>query len=70
MANIYITIPGDQWDVIAKKVYGDELKADHLMRHNLHLLDIYEFDAGVEISVPVLPSAQRDSLPPWRRMSA
>ena len=21
MANIYITIPGDQWDVIAKKVY-------------------------------------------------
>ena len=37
----YTTESGDAWDIIAKKVYGDELKADRLMqeRENYPLLD-------------------------------
>ena len=66
MAGTYITSAGDQWDTIAKKVYGDELKADYLMAHNLPLLDIYEFDAGVTVLVPQLPAENNSKLPGWR----
>ena len=65
-AKTYITIPGDQWDYIAKKVYGSEKYADFLMANNFPLLDIYEFDAGVEILVPELPVEKTETLPTWR----
>lgn len=64
--NIYITVPGDQWDIIAKKVYGKEIYADFLMANNFPLLDIYEFDAGVEVYTPALPQEKEITLPEWR----
>ncbi|MGM9917605.1 tail protein X [Anaerotignum sp.] len=63
----YITQAGDQWDMIAKKVYGNELRADILMQNNMELLDIYEFDAGTVIRCPELEKAATEDLPPWRR---
>lgn len=66
MANTYVTSAGDQWDIIAKKVYGDELKADYLMSNNLPLLDIFEFDAGVVVKTPELPIEPSSKLPAWR----
>lgn len=67
MAKTYTTRAGDQWDMIAKKVYGDEMKADFLMDNNLPLLDVYEFDAGVVVNTPDLPLDNSSLLPPWRR---
>lgn len=69
MAKTYVTTAGDQWDMIAKKVYGSEMHADFLMDNNLPLLDIYEFDAGTVLQTPDLPIEESGTLPPWRRKS-
>ena len=52
MSRIYITQAGDQWDTIAKAVYDDEQRADLLMQANFKYLDIFQFDAGVQLVVP------------------
>lgn len=62
----YITKAGDQWDIIAKNVYGDEYKADVLMAANFPLLDIFQFDAGTEIVCPELIETTKEFMPPWR----
>lgn len=66
MAETYITKAGDQWDMIAKSVYGDELYADYLMEKNLMLVDTFEFSAGVVMNTPDLPEDREGTLPPWR----
>ncbi len=63
----YITKAGDQWDRIAKQVYGNELYADILMEQNFPLLDIFQFDAGVVLQCPDVVQAAGNELPPWRR---
>ncbi len=67
----YTTISGDTWDVIAKKTYGDELKADRLMqqRENLPLLDYQVFPSGVEVYIPDISDedAYEADLPDWRK---
>ena len=67
----YTTISGDTWDVIAKKTYGDELKADWLMqqRENLPLLDYQVFPSGVEVYIPDISDedAYEADLPDWRK---
>ena len=63
---IYVTQKGDQWDIIAKNVYGDELKADVIMDANPLLADVYEFDYGTNVECPELTTEQADGLPPWR----
>ncbi len=64
---VYITQDGDQWDSIAKKVYGNELYADFLMEHNGKYIDVFEFDAGTVLRTPSLPETKTSNLPPWRR---
>ena len=64
------TIQGDTWDTIAKRAYGDELKAQELMeaRENVRLLDIQIFPAGIEVAVPeLLEKAAVQDLPDWRK---
>lgn len=63
---IYTTIQGDTWDMIAKKVYGNEMRADYLMSNNVRLLDIVIFPSGIIINVPELPKELDGDLPPWR----
>lgn len=65
MAKTYTTAAGDQWDMIAKKVYGDELLASWLMENNPQYIAIFEFDAGVVLATPDLPD-EKNTLPPWR----
>ena len=66
MADVYKTIQGDTWDMIAKKVYGAERHLDYLMAHNFDLLDYFIFPAGVEVNTPELPLEQEEDLPVWR----
>lgn len=67
MASTYRTIQGDTWDIIAKKVYGEERCLDYLMEHNFPLLDYFIFPAGIELQTPDLPNRQPDDLPEWRK---
>lgn len=66
MDRIYTTVSGDTWDVIAKKVYGDEYGAGFLMASNPYLLDTFKFSAGTEVSVPDFPEELDGDLPPWK----
>lgn len=63
---MYVTKSGDQWDMIAKEVYGSEMHTDWLMQNNMLLLDIFQFDSGVELNTPDLPVAAQTGMPPWR----
>ena len=63
----YITRAGDQWDMVAKQVYGNELRADILMEQNPRLLDIFQFDAGTGIQCPDIEAQAGKELPPWRK---
>lgn len=67
----YTTVSGDTWDLIARKNYGDELKADHLMQEpaNYPILDYQVFPAGVTVYVPELSETEAydDDLPDWRK---
>lgn len=64
----YITELGDTWDLIAKKVYGDETKADLLMDYNRDQLETLIFDDGLELECPEITgeSTMLPTYPEWR----
>lgn len=62
----YETVQGDTWDMIAKKVYGEERYAGYLMESNRLLLDYMIFPGGVTLSIPELTEEQDADLPIWR----
>ena len=64
----YKTLQGETWDIIAKKVYGDEKYADFLMANNFPLLDVFIFSAGQKVFVAKLSDLRKNvNSPPWRR---
>lgn len=63
----YTTIQGDCWDMIAKKVYGNEKYASYLMENNLPLIDTFMFKSGVVINTPELKEEVKETLPDWRK---
>lgn len=48
----YTTISGDTWDMIAYRVYRNELWADRLMLANTQHLEYMVFPAGIVLNVP------------------
>ena len=67
MFNTYTTISGDTWDIIAYKVYHDEMYMDVLIKANLEYKDIYIFPAGVTLVIPEIDLEVSDTLPPWKQ---
>lgn len=67
MADTYTTKSGDQWDMIAKAVYGNELYTYWLQQNNPYHLDIFQFDSGTVLKTPALPDDVTVDLPPWRQ---
>ena len=67
MNEVYQTIQGDTWDIIAKKVYGNEKYLDYLMANNFPLPDYFVFPTGVAVSTPALPVSVQDDLLSWRK---
>lgn len=63
----YETRLGDTWDMIAKKVYGDEMKADILLANNPFLVAVAVFDAGAYVYIPELIVVDEASYEDWRR---
>lgn len=66
MTKTYTTISGDTWDVIAKKVYGSEYRADILMAANPTHISEFIFSAGTVLTVPALKEEKDGFLPPWK----
>ncbi len=63
----YETRLGDTWDMIAKRVYGDEMKADFLLENNPFLVAVAVFDAGTYVYIPDLSAVDEASYEDWRR---
>ncbi|WP_307972954.1 tail protein X [uncultured Dialister sp.] len=67
MSNTYITVQGDMWDSIAKKVYGSEAGMNKLIEANHQYIDMVVFPAGLTLAIPSWETPKTDMLPPWRR---
>lgn len=65
--DIYTTIAGDMWDMIAYRVYGDERYMAQLMEANPDVADVVVFGGGVDLVVPDVAVTASAALPPWRR---
>ena len=61
----YVTVSGDQWDMISFGLFGTERYTGDLMRANMEYLDIVVFPAGITLNVPDIDMESSD-LPPWR----
>lgn len=53
--------------MIAKNVYGNELRADFLMENNPKLIEVFVFSNGTLLNTPDLPAEEKLVLPPWRK---
>jgi phage tail protein X len=69
----YRTIQGDQWDMIAYRLYPDagrELCMGKLLEANEEHRETVIFKAGVTLTVPEIDIPVADNLPPWKRKRA
>ena len=66
----YITRQGDTWDVISKRLYGDERFMDVLIRANINHRKTVVFSYGKRLAAPEIntqSAAYALNLPPWKR---
>ena len=66
----YTTQQGETWDLIAKRLYGDEHYFDVLIKANIAYRKIVVFPYGIVLNVPEIDTASteyEESLPPWKR---
>ncbi len=65
---MYVTKSGDTWDVIAKRLYGNEVFMADLMRANPEHMNVVIFPSSVRLVVPEIKTVKTaDNLPPWKR---
>ena len=66
----YTTTSGDTWDIIAKRVYDNELFMDILIDANTTYRKMVILPAGVVLQVPDIDTTSAEyeaNLPPWKR---
>ena len=64
----YTTKSGDTFDLIAFQQMGDCQYVEQLLNANRQYVNVYVFEAGVELIIPdVVEEKVTSSLPPWRR---
>lgn len=64
------TKSGETWDMISKRVYGDEHFMHELISANIHHRKTVIFDYGVTINVPNIRTESTEyyrNLPPWKQ---
>lgn len=62
----YMTIQGDMWDGIARKVYGHERHMNVLLDANPEYRDIWVFPSDIVLKCPEVSAVKPSRLPPWR----
>ena len=65
--NKYITVQGDMWDSIAKKVYGDERYMNLLLQQNRDYRDYVIFHADIALQCPNVNMKKSRRMPPWKK---
>ncbi len=63
----YKTVQGDTWDLIAYKKLGSTSYTDQLIRANPEHINVFQFPAGVTLTLPEIEEDANDLLPPWKR---
>ena len=66
MLDTYTTIQGDTFDMISKKIWGDEKLMHHIMKANPGHQETILFSAGITLNIPELNETETLSLPTWR----
>lgn len=66
MSKNYTTIQGDMWDLVAYKVYGNEIYMTELLEANEAYKDISVFPAGVVLTCPDIKAKAPSLAPPWK----
>lgn len=67
---VYETVQGDMWDGIAQKIWGHTAYTNELIKANPQHVEVYQFSAGIELTIPDIDETVRAStLPPWKRVS-
>jgi phage tail protein X len=66
LTNVYTTVQGDTWDIIAYKNYKDETYMTTLIEANLAHREVVIFSAGVLLELPDAVTEKSADLPPWR----
>lgn len=66
--DVYTTVQGDTWDIIAFKVYGEERYMSRLIEANLEHINTFIFKSGIEIICPDIEDKLPSSLPPWKQL--
>lgn len=64
------TNQGDTWDMLAKRVYGNELLMDVLIKANFEHRDVVIFSYGTVLNVPEIDTTSSEfeaNLPPWKQ---
>ncbi|WP_457798089.1 tail protein X [Methylocystis sp. S23] len=69
------TKPGDRWDLIAYRMYGDPSRYAPIIEANRALFATAPLapiptvlEAGLELRIPILDDVESaDDVPPWRR---
>lgn len=69
MNKTYTTIQGDEWDMIAYKLYKDESMVNLILKANQQYKYIVIFPAGITLQVPEIGDnmVKSQNLPPWKR---
>jgi len=74
----HTTQPGERWDLIAYRYYGDAKLMHHILLANPDLVGDPDslvpliLDPGIRLRIPVLEQAQIAAvqLPPWKRTTS
>ena len=65
-----VTRQGDTWDILSKRLFGDEHYMEALIAANIKHRKTVLFSYGVVLNIPDIDTASdavSDSLPPWKR---
>ncbi len=74
----HTTQPGERWDLIAHRYYGDAKLMHHILKANPDLVGDSDspvpliLDPGTKLRIPVLEQAQLSAvqLPPWKQTTS
>lgn len=66
MSKTYTTIQGDMWDLIAYKVYGNEIYMKELLEANEQYKNMSIFPSGVVLTCPEVKPKGMSLAPPWK----
>lgn len=67
MSSSIVTTQGDTWDVIAKRIWGNEKLMNTLIEANPSQRFRMVFPAGCILTVPDISVESPETVPPWRR---